>query len=98
MLVTNTPKTWPMPVITGAVPYPENIAEKLGAMANVTAVDALKLAEEAGSAKAVNVVLIGVLSRKMDIPEGAWLAAIDAVVPERFREMNKKAFALGRKA
>ena len=98
LLVTNTQKTWPMPVITGAVPYPDGIVEKLSAMADVTAVDALKLAEEAGSPKAVNVVLIGVLSRKMDIPEGAWLAAIDAVVPERFREMNKKAFALGRKA
>ena len=34
----------------------------------------------------------------MDIPEDAWLAAIDAVVPEKFREMNKKAFALGRNA
>ena len=98
MLVTNTQKTWPMPVITGAVPYPENIAEKLGAMANVTAVDALKLAEEAGSAKAVNVVLIGVLSRKMDIPEEAWLAAIDAVVPAKFLELNRRAFALGRNA
>ena len=97
-LVTNTQKTWPMPVITGAVSYPDGIAEKLSAMANVTAVDALKLAEQAGSAKAVNVVLIGVLSRKMDIPEDAWLAAIDAVVPEKFREMNKKAFALGRNA
>ena len=97
-LITNTQKTWPMPVITGAVPYPDGIVEKLSAMADVTAVDALKLAETAGSPKAVNVVLIGVLSNKMDVPEDAWLAAIDAVVPERFREMNKKAFQLGRHA
>ena len=97
-LITNTQKTWPMPVITGAAAYPENIVEKLSAKADVLAVDALKLAEEAGSPKAVNVVLIGVLSRMMDIPEEAWMKAIDEVVPAKFLELNKKAFALGRNA
>ena len=97
-LITNTQKTWPMPVITGAMAYPENIVEKLSAMADVTAVDALKLATEAGSAKAVNVVLIGVLSKLMDIPEETWLQAIDETVPPKFLELNKKAFALGRNA
>ena len=95
-LITNTQKTWPMPVITGAAEYPENIVERLSAMADVQAVDALALANEAGSAKAVNVVLIGVLSRQMDIPEDAWLRAIEETVPPRFLELNKKAFRLGR--
>ena len=97
-LITNTQKTWPMPVITGAAEYPEGIVEKLSAMAEVQAVDALKLAEEAGSAKAVNVVLIGVLSKRMDIPEAVWLKAIDETVPPKFLELNRKAFALGRNA
>ena len=97
-LITNTQKTWPMPVITGAMPYPENIAEKLSAMADVRAVDALALAEQAGSAKAVNVVLIGVLSRRMDIPEAAWIKAIEETVPAKFLELNKRAFQLGREA
>ena len=97
-LITNTQKTWPMPVITGAMVYPEGIVEKLSAKADVVAVDALKLAAEAGSAKAVNVVLIGVLSKIMDIPEAVWLQAIDETVPPKFLELNKKAFALGRDA
>ena len=97
-LITNTQKTWPMPVITGAAQYPEGIVEKLSAMADVQAVDALALAEQAGSAKAVNVVLIGVLSRQMDIPEETWLKAIEETVPPKFLELNKKAFALGRHA
>ncbi|MBE5772716.1 MAG: indolepyruvate oxidoreductase subunit beta [Clostridiales bacterium] len=97
-LITNTQKTWPMPVITGAMAYPENIVEKLSALADVQALDALKLAEEAGSPKAVNVVLIGVLSRQMDIPEEVWLKALDETVPPKFLELNKKAFALGRNA
>ena len=82
VLLTNTQKTWPMPVITGAMEYPEGIVEKLSAMADVQAVDALKLAEQAGSPKAVNVVLIGVLSRRMDIPEEAWIKAIEETVPQ----------------
>ena len=98
LLVTNTQKTWPMPVITGAAAYPDGIVEKLSAMANVTAVDALKLAEQAGSAKAVNVVLIGVLSKRMDIPEEAWIKAIEETVPPKFLELNRKAFRLGREA
>ena len=97
-LITNTQKTWPMPVITGAMPYPENIVEKLSAMADVQAVDALALATRAGSPKAVNVVLIGVLSRLMDIPEDTWLQAIDETVPPKFLELNNRAFALGREA
>ena len=97
-LITNTQKTWPMPVITGAAAYPENIVEKLSAMADVQAVDALKLAEEAGSPKAVNVVLIGVLSRMMDIPEAAWQKAIGETVPPKFLELNQRAFMLGRNA
>ena len=97
-LITNTQETWPMPVITGAMAYPEGIVEKIGAMADVQAVDALKLAEQAGSPKAVNVVLIGVLSKMMDIPEAAWLEALEQTVPPRFLELNKKAFALGRDA
>ena len=97
VLLTNTQKTWPMPVITGAAVYPEGILEKLSAICDVQAVDALALAEQAGSPKAVNVVLIGVLSRRMaDIPEEAWLRAIHQTVPPKFLEMNLKAFRLGR--
>ena len=97
-LITNTQKTWPMPVITGTMEYPEGIVEKLSQKADVLAVDALALAAQAGSAKAVNVVLIGVLSKLMDVPEETWLQAIDETVPPKFLELNKKAFALGRNA
>lgn len=95
-LITNTRQTPPMPVITGAMSYPENIQGKLSAMADVVALDALPLAEQAGSAKAVNVVLIGVLSKMMPFAEAVWLEAIEETVPPKFLEMNKKAFLLGR--
>ena len=88
----------PMPVVTGAMSYPENLIEKMQAAgAKVDAIPALQLAMEAGSVKAVNIVLMGRLSRYFpEIPEDSWMATLDAVVPPKFKEMNEKAFALGR--
>ena len=88
-----------MPVITGAMTYPENIVEKMKATgAKVDALDCLSLAKEAGSSKAVNIVLMGRLSHYFDMPEESWMKALEASVPPKFLEMNKKAFVLGRDA
>lgn len=98
-IITNTQQIDPMPVITGAAAYPENLAKKMAAAgAKVDAFDALKLATEAGSAKAVNIVLMGRLSKYLPIPEPAWTKAIEESVPAKFLELNKKAFELGRSA
>ena len=62
------------------------------------AADFLAVAEQAGSAKAVNIVLMGRLSKYYpEIEEQDWLDALNAVVPPKFLELNRKAFALGRK-
>lgn len=98
-LITSTQKIDPMPVITGAAEYPSELENQLEAAgADLVAVDALKLAEEAGSAKASNVVLMGVLAARMDFPDEIWQSAIEQCVPEKFLELNKKAFELGKKA
>ena len=95
-IVTNTQRIDPMPVITGAAEYPSDIVAKLEAKgAKVTAIDALALAEQAGTAKAVNVVLLGLLARELDISEDVWQDTIEKGVPAKFMELNKKAFALG---
>jgi len=98
-IVTNTQQINPMPVITGAAEYPAELVAKMQqAGIQVDAFDALKLAEEAGSAKAVNIVLMGHLSRNFDFTLEEWLEAIEKSVPAKFLEMNKKAFILGREA
>ena len=98
-LITNTQQINPMPVIIGAAEYPENLAEKMrSAGIDLDAIDALSLAVEAGSSKAVNLVLMGRLSTYFDIPEEEWLQTIETSVPEKFLEMNKKAFTLGANA
>ena len=94
-IIVNEQKINPMPVITGAANYPENIIEKLKEMCSVTSLDALELAKEAGSIKTVNVVLIGVLAKSTDIPYESWVKTLLKTVPEKFAEMNLKAFELG---
>ncbi len=96
-LVTSTQQIDPMPVITGAAVYPDNIIEKIKSQGiDVIAVDALTLAEQAGNAKASNVVLMGVVSTKMPFDVSVWEKAVEECVPAKFLELNKKAFAIGR--
>jgi len=98
-IIVNTQQINPMPVIIGAAQYPENLVEKMKAAGiDVDAFDALTLAEQAGSAKAVNIVLMGHLSRNFDFTEEEWLTALEQSVAPKVLEMNKKAFALGRNA
>ena len=96
-LITSTQTLDPMPVITGNAEYPADIAEKIEALGiDIIAADALALAEKAGNAKASNVVLMGVIASKMSFDENVWKDAIRTCVPEKFLELNLKAFDLGK--
>lgn len=99
-MIVNTQEMEPMPVITGAKVYPDNLVKKMQAAgADVDARDFLALANEAGSSKAVNIALMGRLSVYFpEISDEKWQEAIAANVPPRFLELNKKAFELGRNA
>ena len=98
-IIVNTQQINPMPVIIGAAQYPEDLVAKMEAAGlDVDAFDALKLAEEAGSSKAVNIVLMGHLSRNFDFTREEWMEAIEQSVPAKFLELNKKAFTLGANA
>ncbi|MEG0546194.1 MAG: indolepyruvate oxidoreductase subunit beta [Oscillospiraceae bacterium] len=96
-LILNTQKIDPMPVIIGNAVYPQDIIEaiKKTGTEKITAIDALSLAVKAGSSKAVNVVLIGVMASHMDIEYDVWIEAIKNTVPQKFLEMNLKAFEYG---
>ena len=95
-IIVNSQTIDPMPVITGAAQYPQGLIQMIREQGvTITDVDALSLAEEAGSSKAVNVVLIGVLAKRMHLPYEAWVKTIRETVPPKFVEMNLKAFDLG---
>ena len=98
-IITNTQKINPMPVIIGAAEYPEDLEAKMKESGiDLDALDALALAEQAGSAKAVNLVLMGRLSKYFDFSMEEWMQAIEASVPPKFLELNKIAFKLGAEA
>ncbi|MDE5588532.1 MAG: indolepyruvate oxidoreductase subunit beta [Acetatifactor sp.] len=95
-IIVNSQQINPMPVVAGVAAYPENLKEKLKNLGNeVDALDALALAEEAGSSKAVNLVLMGRLAKYFDFTQEEWQEAIEQSVPPKFLEMNRKAFRLG---
>ena len=98
-IIVNTQEIDPMPVITGAAEYPTEVLEELKAQGyQVDDFDALTPAVQAGSAKAVNIVLMGHFAARLGIPKGKWLAAMEKTIQPKFLEMNKKAFDLGYEA
>ena len=95
-IITNIQQIDPMPVIIGAAEYPENILEDLkGEGFDIDDFDALTPAMEAGSAKAVNIVLMGHFAKHTEIPKEQWIKALGKVVKPQFLDMNLKAFDLG---
>lgn len=95
-LIVNNQEVYPVPVLAGLATYPEGITDYLKAKAkNVILLDALNIAKECGNTKATNVVLVGVLASLLHFPLENWMEALEAKVPERFIEVNKKAFQAG---
>ena len=85
-----------MPVIIGQTDYPEKVLDEMSAAgAAVDAIDALALAEKAGSSKAANIVLMARLAKYFHISYDKWISALEKTVAPKFLEMNKTAFELG---
>lgn len=100
-IVVNRQKSAPMSVTVGNAVYPdeEGLLEALRRRAGrVVQVDGLKLAEQAGTARAVNSVILGALSALLETPLELWEEAVVRRVPPRYAEANRIAFRLGREA
>ena len=95
-IIVNTQEIDPMPVLIGKAAYPTDILSELTAKdVALDAIDALSLAESAGTAKAVNIVLMGRLARYLGISREKWEETIKAGVKPKFVDVNLRAFALG---
>ncbi len=89
----------PTLALGSTVPYPDDasVAEILRAhAAQVHLVPAGALAAELGNPRVANVILLGALSHFLDIPVEVWRKAIEDRVPPKFRELNRRAFEVGR--
>jgi len=94
-MIINEQEIDPMPVIIGKVKYPENITSTLKETHHVYSLDALKIASQCGTTKAVNIVLLGVMCRLTGIDKKIFLEAINEVVPAKVLAVNLKAFEEG---
>jgi len=97
VLLVNRQKINPTTVTSGRMKYPNRIYDVLKKRHPKTRiVDGLKLANKAGDVRTVNSVLVGAISREVDIPEEMWKRAISKRIPEKFVDVNLHAFELGR--
>jgi len=99
--VVNDMELLPITVTVGGTPYPEDgalqrVVEALGG--KLRRVPGEALAKEAGNVKAANVVLLGAISCLLPLPEEVWWRCLERRIPERFLELNRKAFQLGKSA
>lgn len=104
VLIVNSQKIKSLPVLLGQVMYPDNIEESLKAATcgdtKVVEFDALSIANECGTAKAVNMVMMGALSNYLGVDEKLWKEAIEEafsnkpkVIPTNISAFDKGAEA-----
>ncbi len=99
LLIYNAIKVNPSTVAAGLATYPDDIDARISAAwPNSRKVDATSLAEQAGTAKAANMVLVGAISSRLPFADDTWRAIIAKVVPPKTVEANMRAFELGRDA
>jgi len=92
-IVTAVQEINPMPVITGAATYPDEIIEKISALGvDIIAEDAQAIAREAGSERASNVALIGLAAHVLGFESEVLRRAVEECVPAKAKEVNLKAF------
>jgi len=97
-VIVNTHKIYPPAVATGKMEYPENVLDELTSQnIHVKELDAFEIASRVGEVRSVNIVMVGVLSTYLPIEEQVFLDVMNERIPERFRDVNIRAFQEGRK-
>ena len=98
-VLVNKQKILPPPVSMGREDYPKNIPERLKKkFKNFILIEGIGLAQQAGNPKALNTVLLGALSRYLNLEEKMWVKTIQEQFSQALREVNKKGFYLGRES
>lgn len=97
VLICNDQRIDPMPVVTQLEEYPENILDTLREKGiNLVSVDAMTEALNLGNKRVFNVIILGILSKHMDLDESIWKDVIRKTVPEKTIDINIQAFEKGR--
>jgi len=96
--IVNTQRIVPPITATGKYSYPGAVIERIRARApEAKIVDAIGMATELGNPRLVNTILLGVLSKSLDLDEKTWTEVIEKMAPKGTAEINRRAFLEGRK-
>jgi len=96
-VVANDLRIPPASVLMGKESYPEGLAELIAArFPAFQLLDCQKLAAQAGNQRAANTVLLGAVSKRLNVAEEYWYQALETMVPRKALDVNRKAFLLGR--
>lgn len=95
VLIVNDQRIDPMTVVTGAAQYPENVIEELGKKYRTVSLNAMEEALKLGNSRVFNTVILGVTAKNMEFDRDAWIRVIEATVPPKTIEINRKAFEAG---
>jgi indolepyruvate ferredoxin oxidoreductase beta subunit len=96
-IIINEEEIYPPSVNFGDAKYPENIYDRVSLhFKTVKMINALDLARKAGNIRAVNTVLLGVLSTFLDLKSDLWEEVLQKAFPSKSLEANLKAFNLGK--
>jgi indolepyruvate ferredoxin oxidoreductase beta subunit len=96
-IIVNRQEIAPPITATGKYTYPENAEETIRKRSpGAKFIDAFAIAKDLGNTRLVNTILIGVLSRSLELEEKMWLDVIERMTPKGTGELNKRAFLAGR--
>lgn len=99
VLIVNTQRIDPMPVVMKEATYPESIEEQLKTRSKeICLIDALSIASKLGSVKVVNIIMIGAYAAYIGDAIEEWEKIIEVTVPKHTIEINKKALRRGYEA
>ena len=97
VLIVNREQINPAPVEIGAMQYPPDLEEWLKKnFASTITVDTTEALKDVGTKKALNIVMVGCLSKFLEFEENDWIESLKTLINEKFIEQNIKAFHLGR--
>ena len=85
-------------VAAGLETYPDGCLEAMEANYKCYTLDAAKIAMELGSAKCMNIVLFGAMTKALELDDIDWEEIIKETVPPKFLELNLAAYRAGRAA
>ena len=85
-------------VAAGLETYPEGCLEAMEENFKCYTLDAAKIAMDLGSAKCMNIVLFGAMTKALELDDIDWEEIIRETVPPKFLELNLSAYRAGRAA